>query len=164
LPQFAKSVPANGSAHCGHKAQGSPPAADAGELKELDYNLDLIGFSEDELGSILSDKTAGLTDPDEAPEAPAIPVSEPGDVWVLGKHRLVCGDCTDALAVDKALNGVKPHLMVTDPPYGVEYDASWLGHVRTANGKRLSLGVHAKGKVENDGGADWREAWALFPW
>ena len=67
------------------------------------------------------------------------------------------------LVVDKALNGVKPHLMVTDPPYGVEYDAAWRGHVRTANGKRLSLGVHAKGKVENDGKADWREAWVLFP-
>ena len=65
--------------------------------------------------------------------------------------------------VEKALNGVNPHLMVTDPPYGVEYDAAWRGHVRTANGKRLSLGVHAKGKVENDGKADWREAWVLFP-
>ena len=133
------------------------------ELQALDFDLDLIGFGADEIAALTFDKTAGLTDPDEAPEAPEIPVSAPGDVWLLGKHRLVCGDCTDPLVVDKALNGVKPHLMVTDPPYGVEYDAAWRGHVRTANGKRLSLGVHAKGKVENDGKADWREAWVLFP-
>ena len=90
-------------------------------------------------------------------------MSAPDDVWLLGKHRLVWGDCTDPLVVENALNGVKPHLMVTDPPNGVDYDAAWRGHVRTANGKRLSLGVHAKGKVENDGTADWREAWVLFP-
>ena len=89
---------------------------------------------------------------------PAIPVSAPGDVWLLGRHRLVCGDCTDPLVVDKALNGVKPHLMVTDAQYGIEYDAAWRGQgdgPQTAQG--LSLGVHAKGKVENDDRADWRE-------
>ena len=133
------------------------------DLRGTGFDLGLIGFSADEIAALTFDKNAGLTDPDEAPEAPAIPVSAPGDVWLLGKHRLVCGDCTDSLVVDKALAGVKPHLMVTDPPYGVEYDAAWRGHVRTANGKRLSLGVHAKGKVENDGKADWREAWVLFP-
>ncbi len=132
------------------------------DLQAFDFDLGLIGFSADEIAGLTFDRS-GLTDPDEAPDAPAIPVSAPGDVWLLGRHRLVCGDCTDPLVVDKALNGVKPHLMVTDPPYGVEYDAAWRGHVRTANGKRLSLGVHAKGKVENDGKADWREAWVLFP-
>ena len=134
-----------------------------GDLQAFDFDLGLIGFSADEIAGLTFDKNVGLTDPDEAPDAPTIPVSEPGDVWLLGKHRLVCGDCTDALVVGNALNGVRPHLMVTDPPYGVEYDAAWRGHVRTANGKRLSLGVHAKGKVENDGKADWREAWVLFP-
>jgi hypothetical protein len=133
------------------------------ELQGLDFDLDLIGFGADEIAALTFDKNAGLTDPDEAPEAPAVPVSELGDIWLLGRHRLVCGDCTDPLVVGKALAGVKPHLMVTDPPYGVEYDAAWRGHVRTANGKRLSLGVHAKGKVENDGKADWREAWVVFP-
>jgi DNA modification methylase len=63
--------------------------------------------------------------PDEAPEPQAEAVSVLGDVWLLGRHRLVCGDCTDAATVAKALNGVAPHLMVTDPPYGVEYDAGW---------------------------------------
>jgi hypothetical protein len=92
------------------------------ELQALDFDLELIGFGADEIAALTFDKTAGLTDPDEAPEAPEIPVSAPGDVWLLGKHRLVCGDCTDPLVVDKALNGVKPHLMVTDPPYGVGFE------------------------------------------
>ena len=127
------------------------------ELAELNtdgFDLSLIGFSTDELAALLADKTEGLTDPDEMPEPPVNPVSELGDVWVLGKHRLVCGDCTDALVVDKALNGVKPHLMVTDPPYGVEYDP--------AKARKTTAGS-AKGKVLNDDRADWREAWALFP-
>jgi ParB-like chromosome segregation protein Spo0J len=93
------------------------------DLRGTGFDLGLIGFSADEIAALTFDKNAGLTDPDDAPDAPAIPASAPGDVWLLGKHRLVCGDCTDPLVVENALNGVKPHLMVTDPPYGVEYDA-----------------------------------------
>src|SRR5947209_663237 len=93
-------------------------------LKALDFNLELTGFSFDEIAG-LTLGGVGLTDPDDSPEIPPEPVSEPGDVWLLGRHRLVCGDCTDADVVGKALNGVKPHLMVTDQPYGVEYDANW---------------------------------------
>lgn len=101
----------------------------------------------------------GLTDPDEVPEVPETPVTVLGDVWVMGKHRIVCGDSTSADTVAKCLNGVKPHLMVTDPPYGVEYDANWRSEVNNdgADSKR------AVGKVLNDDRADWREAWALFP-
>jgi DNA modification methylase len=80
-----------------------------------------------------------------------------GDVWILGRHRIVCGDSTDADTVAKCLNGVVPHLMVTDPPYGVKYEAAW----------REKAGVNRKGaatgKVLNDDKADWSEAWALFP-
>jgi hypothetical protein len=71
------------------------------DLKVLDFDLDLIGFAYDEIASLFING-GGLTDPDEAPEPPVIPVSAPGDVWLLGKHRLVCGDCTDPLVVDKA--------------------------------------------------------------
>jgi DNA modification methylase len=133
-------------------------------LKELDFDLDLTGFGADELAVLLAEKTEGNTDPDEVPDAPAIPVSELGDVWLLGKHRLVCGSSTEVESVDKALNGVKPHLMVTDPPYGVEYDAGWRGKAKNADGSLLSTGKNrAVGVVQNDDKADWREAWALFP-
>jgi DNA modification methylase len=138
-------------------------AIEIAELRASDFDISLIGFSESEIDDLLKADGGGLTDPDEAPDAPAEPVSKTGDVWLLGKHRLVCGDCTDPLVVDKALNGVKPHLMVTDPPYGVEYDAAWRGGARKPSGKRLSVGVHAKGNVVNDDRADWQDAWVLFP-
>jgi hypothetical protein len=75
-----------------------------------------------ELGSLLADKTEGLTDPDDAPAAPEHPVSQTGDLWLLGRHRLLCGDSTVATDVERVLGGVEPLLMVTDPPYGVNYD------------------------------------------
>ena len=127
------------------------------DLKDESFDLDLIGFDDKFLADIFAEKTEGLTDPDDAPAAPETPVAVLGDVWLLGKHRLVCGDSTDALTVEKALNGVKPHLMVTDPPYGVEYDASWRDKLPTQK-PGTSLG-----KVENDNRANWSEAWSLFP-
>jgi DNA modification methylase len=133
-----------------------------GELRE-DFGIEdmsLIGFSAEDLAEILPDAlidtTGGLTDPDDVPEVPEDPVTRPGDVWILGKHRLLCGDSTVATDVEKVLNGVKPLLMCTDPPYGVEYDPSWRNQVGAAKTKRT-------GKVLNDDRADWREAWALFP-
>lgn len=99
----------------------------------------------------------GLTDPDEVPEVPETPITVLGDVWVMGKHRIVCGDSTNTEAVAKCLNGVKPHLMVTDPPYGVNYDPTW--RVRAG----VAIDTAAKGLVMNDDRADWREAWGLFP-
>jgi cytosine/creatinine deaminase len=114
-------------------------------LKELGFDLDLTGFGELELAALLADKTLGLTDPDEVPDEPEIPVSAPGDVWLLGRHRLVCGDCTSVDNVALALNGVTPHLMVTDPPYGAEYDPAWRTRIRGKLGD-----VKAFGKVNND--------------
>lgn len=124
------------------------------DLKAEDFDLGLTGFSDDELNALLADKTEGLTDPDAVPDVPEQPVSEPGDVWILGKHRITCGDSTSADDVARVLAGVSPHLMVTDPPYGVEYDAE--------KARAPSAGT-ARGKVLNDDRADWREAWALFP-
>ena len=131
------------------------------ELQDLSFDVDLLGFDDGEIAALLADKTEGLTDEDAVPEAPAVPVTVPGDVWTLGRHRLVCGDSTDPLVVDKCLNGVVPHLMVTDPPYGVEYDADWRNHALRSDG--TAVGGRAIGKVENDDKADWSEAWALFP-
>lgn len=126
-------------------------------LADDDFALDLVGFSDEELSTLFADKTEGLTDPDDVPEPLPDPVSVEGDVWLVGRHRIVCGDSTDAAVVERLLAGVEPHLMVTDPPYGVNYDASWREKVGAG-----SKGV-AVGKVLNDDRADWREAWALFP-
>ena len=132
-----------------------------GELEGMDFALDLTGFDTDELAQFMAEPIEeGLTDPDEVPEAPEEPVTVLGDLWLLGNHRLVCGDSTSADDVEKVLNGVKPHLMVTDPPYGVNYDANWRNEADRANGK--PIGGRALGAVLNDDRADWREAWALF--
>jgi len=131
------------------------------DLREEGFNLELTGFDGDELANLLAETTEGQTDPDEVPEPPVDPVSVLGDVWVLGRHRLACGDCTDQGAVDRALNGVKPHLMVTDPPYGVEYDADWRNKAMRKDGSPSD--GRSVGKVMNDDKADWRDAWALFP-
>jgi len=127
------------------------------DLNEMDFDLDLLGFDGDFLAGMLEQQTDGETDPDDAPEPPADPISKPGDVWVLGRHRLMCGDSTSADDVATLLGDVKPHLMVTDPPYGVEYDPSW----RAKAGKNKNKGK--MGKVLNDDRVDWREAWVLFP-
>jgi DNA modification methylase len=132
-------------------------ALEFADITELGFDLGLIGFSDEEIAALGANSGAGLTDPDEVPEAPTEAMSEPGDVWLLGRHRLLCGDSTTADDVAKVLGGVQPHLMVTDPPYGVDYDPAW----RTAAG--LKHNKQRTGKVANDDRADWREAWALFP-
>ena len=78
-----------------------------------------------------------------------------------GGHRLSCGDSTERETVERALGGVRPHLMVTDPPYGVSYAADWRNQVLRPNG--TPIGGRAVGKVTNDDRADWGTAWALFP-
>lgn len=99
-------------------------ALELGELKEEDFDLSLIGFDEAELADILAETTEGETDPDEVPEPPVDPVSVLGDVWVMGKHRLMCGDSTSIDAVDKLMAGQKADMVFTDPPYGVSYQSN----------------------------------------
>ena len=90
------------------------------ELKDLDFDLSLIGFDADELANLLElEQVEGLTDEDEVPELPETPVTVEGDVWILGNHRLMCGDSTSIDAVEKLMNGVYPDLIHTDPPYGM---------------------------------------------
>ncbi|GHC61911.1 site-specific DNA-methyltransferase [Neogemmobacter tilapiae] len=130
-------------------------ALELGELVDLGIDLGDLGFTGREIDQLLN---AHLADPreEDVPPVPDQPVSRPGDLWRLGHHRVICGDATDAATVSRVLGGVSPHLMVTDPPYGVEYDPGWRNAVGAAQTKRT-------GKVLNDHRADWREAWALFP-
>lgn len=128
-----------------------------GELEVLGFDLDLIGFSEDERAALAARGTEGLTDPDAVPDLPANPVTRPGDLWLLGSHRLICGDSRCPEDTARLLAGIEPHLMVTDPPYGVSYDPAW----RARAG--VNLNPRKLGKVVNDDRADWRDAWALFP-
>lgn len=133
-------------------------ALEFGDLSGMDADTGITGFADGEVAELFGKAAAkaGLTDPDETPEAPTDPVSRLGDVWLLGRHRITCGDCTDAVVVERVLAGAKPHLMVTDPPYGVEYDPKWRAEAGV-NKNTGKLGV-----VLNDDRADWREAWALF--
>jgi DNA modification methylase len=95
------------------------------EVRDLGGEFgELMGFSDDELAAMMADETEGLTDEDAVPEVPAVPVTVEGDVWVLGRHRLMCGDSTSIDAVDKLMAGRKADMVFTDPPYGVEYQSN----------------------------------------
>ena len=108
----------------------------------------LVGFGDDELLDILDDEIT--EEPSEEPKA------KEGDIYILGNHRLMCGDSTNPQHVDKLLNGAKPILMVTDPPYGVNYKPEWRNEVREGNDSKNL------GKVLNDDRYDWSDAYSLF--
>jgi DNA modification methylase len=97
------------------------------DLREADFDLDLIGFDAGEIEAALNpvEVADGLTDPDEVPEPPVDPVTVLGDVWVLGNHRLMCGDSTSIDAVDKLMAGGKADMVFTDPPYGMSLQANY---------------------------------------
>ena len=125
------------------------------ELQALDFDLELTGFEPHEIEGFLADP-----DLDEranaAPPVPVNPVTKPGDLWVCGKHRILCGDATVAADVFRVCGPTVPFLMVTDPPYGVEYDPMWR--------EQAGLGQQRQtGKVANDDQADWTAAYKLFP-
>jgi hypothetical protein len=143
-------------------------AAELARIRDDGFDLATLGFDAAALDALLAgvavdaDGAAGSGaygdgDADaEAPEPPADPVSRPGDLWLLGPHRLLCGDATSARDVARLLGGRTPHLMATDPPYGVAYDPAWRNAAGVSDTART-------GRVLNDHRADWREAWALFP-
>ena len=124
------------------------------ELRGLDLDLDLTGFEAREIDSLLvgaeDDERADLT-----PELPEHPVTLAGDLWICGPHRVLCGDATSAEDVARLVDGAKPFLMVTDPPYGVEYDPQW--RERAGLGRQRQVGT-----VRNDHQADWSAAYKLF--
>lgn len=92
-------------------------------LAALDNDLDGTGYTVADIDALLDteEPLVALNDPDEIPDPPADPVSRPGDVWLLGSHRLLCGDSTDIAAVEAMLDGDRCDCMWTDPPYGVDY-------------------------------------------
>ena len=92
--------------------------AELRRLQELEFDLDLIGFDSDELAQLLEpEQVQGLTDEDEVPDVPETPVTVEGDIWVLGNHRLMCGDSTNIDAVEKLMDGRKASICFTSPPY-----------------------------------------------
>lgn len=95
-------------------------------LNEASFDLSVLGFSDDELGLFLDDgmgiDASGLTDDDQVPEPPIEPTSKRGDVWLLGKHRVMCGDSTSLDDVSVLMAGGTADLLITDPPYNVAYE------------------------------------------
>ena len=92
------------------------------ELGDLDFDLSLTGFGVDELAALTVQETEGLTDPDAVPDAPAVPVTVEGDVWLLGRHRLMCGDSTSIDHMEVLTQGQLVDMWLTDPPYNVAYE------------------------------------------
>jgi DNA modification methylase len=107
--------------------------AEIEDLQLDDFDIDLLGFDEKFLDGLLEpEPTAGLTDEDAVPEVPETPKTVLGDVWVLGNHRLMCGDSTSIDAVEKLMDGQQANMLHTDPPYGVDYEGVPNDHLKDA--------------------------------
>lgn len=112
-------------------------ALELSQLDDLGFDMALIGFTDEELGDLMpSEETAGLTDEDAVPEVKDDPVTSPGDVWIMGKHRVMCGDSTSIDSVDKLMAGAKADMIFTDPPYGMSYGGG-RGLGSTKNGAKV---------------------------
>jgi hypothetical protein len=138
------------------------------ELHALDFDLQLTGFDQHEIEDFLADPDV-LDRAEIAPPVPADPVSKPGDLWLCGKHRILCGDATSSDAVARLCGKSTPFLMITDPPYGISLDTEWRDRAGL-NGKgaaepsymRRTEG-HRNTSISSDTRADWSEAFALLP-
>ena len=109
-------------------------------LQEDGFSLELVGFSDEELEALLRDPeqvAAGLTDEDAAPEVPETAVTVPGDIWLLGPHRLLCGDSTQIEAVEKVLAGGLADMVFCDPPYNVNYGATMKDKLRGKSNRKI---------------------------
>lgn len=95
-------------------------AKEINELIASDFDVSVIGFDQHELDTLLKE-TLGKTDPDDVPETPAEPVVREGELWLMGKHRLLCGDCLAEGNVERLMGGDLANMVWTDPPYGVAY-------------------------------------------
>ena len=113
-------------------------------LKELDFDVDLLGFDDGFLDDLLFEETEGLTDEDAVPEAPEEPKSKRGDIWILGNHRLMCGDSTMIDDVEKLMDGKKADMVFTDPPYNTGMTAE---KQSSDNGGTLWKGKNKGGKA-----------------
>jgi DNA modification methylase len=112
-------------------------ALEIADLSGGEYDLDLLGFEPVELARLVA-PAGGLTDPDEVPEPPKEPTSKPGDLWTLGRHRLLCGDATNPDDVARLMDGKRAALMVTDPPYLCNYDGGNRPQSWAKDGRRIS--------------------------
>src|SRR5579863_2708819 len=141
-------------------------------LHEEDYNVDLLGFDDIELQRLLEaqDAAPGLTNEDSVPDVQQETVARLGDPFVLGDHRLICGDCTQAEVVARLLCDAKPLLLITDPPYGIELDSEWrdraglngCGPAEASYMKHRTAG-HTETTISGDTRADWSEAFEHEP-
>jgi len=136
------------------------------ELEEQGLSSELAGFTSEDLATLIKD--IGIEEGDDDSEIDvelADQLEEKwgvklGQIWQLGEHKIICGDSTSDEVVDELTRGEIPNLMVTDPPYGVNYDANWRNETLREDG--TPVGGRAIGKVSNDDNADWSEAWKLF--
>ena len=123
------------------------------------------GFSSEEADRIRARTVQDFED-DRTMDPPVNPVTRMGDLWILGKHRLLCGDATSEAEVKRLLDGATPEIMVTDPPYGVEYDPEWRNkkdYKRWYAARGDKSQSTRKGAVANDDRVDWSAAWKFFP-
>lgn len=128
------------------------------QLELNDFDIDVLGFDDFDLPDDRGG-TDGLTDPDEVPEVQQnIFGVKRGDVWLLGNHRLMCGDSTSEDDVNKLMDGKVANIMMTDPPYGVKLDQSW----RDAAWGDKAMGKGNAKKIQNDDIADWESTYQLF--
>ncbi len=161
-------------------------AAEFGDLQAMDFDLTLTGFDAREIDAFTLQPNAAE---DEVPPLPQIPVSRPGDLWLCGNHRVLCGSATSETDVARLLKDRKPFLMITDPPYGIELDSEWRdraglnGHLTSNQSgaarkaknladpanraepsymKRRTAG-HNETTISGDTVADWSPAFALVP-